>query len=68
MIEKQTYRPALVGHDRHNGVILQIGDRFIQLGRGNDSLLLAQEIADRWNTAEPLEPLAAASRMAGHGK
>lgn len=59
MSDEQTYRRALVGQDRYNGVILRIGDRVIRLGRGNDALLLAQEIADRWNDLEPLDPLLA---------
>ncbi|MBR0698222.1 hypothetical protein [Bradyrhizobium lablabi] len=53
--EQQGYRIAFAGRDRYNGAILRIGDKVIKLGKDSDSLLLAQEVADRWNMAEPLE-------------
>jgi hypothetical protein len=55
--QEQKYRPAFVGQDRYNGVILRIGERVFKLGKGKDVEFLAQEIADRWNDAESLEPL-----------
>jgi hypothetical protein len=54
--QEQRPRPAFVGHDRYNGVILRIGERVFKLGKGNDVQSLAEEIAARWNDAESVEP------------
>jgi hypothetical protein len=54
--QEQKPRPAFVGQDRYNGVILRVGERVFKLGKGKDVQSLAREIAARWNDAESLEP------------
>jgi hypothetical protein len=51
------YRPAIAGKDQYNGAVLRIGAKIIKLGNVEASFLLAQEIADRWNCLESIEPL-----------